>query len=78
MEKQVKRVKRPHVKWNDVRLEIGDQAVDADFYRLLTKHPTMSRDRVAYNALKKHYSTTTLARIRWLGVSLEGIKSYEL
>lgn len=70
MGKQKKRIKRPHVKWNDVRLYIGDPGVDADFYRLLTKHPNMSRDRVAFNALKKHYSTTAIARFRWLGVPL--------
>lgn len=70
MEKRVKRVKRPRVHWNEVRLQLEDSRVDLVFFRLLQKHPKMSKDRIAWNALKHYYSTTTLARYRWLGVPL--------
>lgn len=70
MKKGKVRVKRPHINWNDVRIELGDFEVDKDFYLLLTKRPRMSKNRIAYNALKKHYSTTALNRFRWLGVPL--------
>lgn len=68
--KTSKSVKRPHVQWYEVYSDIGNPELAADFYRLLQKHPRMSLNRVAYNVLKKHYSTTSLDRCRWLGESL--------
>lgn len=70
MKDKIRKVKRPHIHWNEVRIELGDPNVDLDFYRLLQKRPNMSKDRIAYNSLKKHYSTTALARYRWLGTPL--------
>ena len=52
------KVKRKHVLWNEVRIELGDQRVDEAYFSLLSKHPKMSKDRLAYNALKRYYSTT--------------------
>ena len=70
MRKTSKKVKRPHINWNDVRIDLEDQRVDAVFYRLMTKHPKMSKNRLSWNALKHYYSTTALSRFRWLGEPL--------
>lgn len=70
MRDKVFKVKRKHIQWNEVRLELGDPAVDASYYLLKTKRPNMSDNRCAWNALKKHYSTTALTRYRFLGVPL--------
>lgn len=70
MGKVASKVKRPHIQWYEVYSDIGNPDLTADFYRLLSKHPRMSLNRVAYNVLKKHYSTTALDRVRWLGESL--------
>lgn len=67
MKDKLYKVKRKHIHWNLVRLELEDLTVDEDFFLLLSKHPTMSKDRVAWNALKKHYSTTALQRYRISG-----------
>lgn len=61
------KVKRKHIHWNLVRLEIEDLRVDEAFFGLLAKHPKMSKDRVAWNALKRYYSTTALQRYRISG-----------
>lgn len=68
--KNCKKVKRPRVNWYEVlRASFNDEA-NQTFYLLLARHPQMSFNRLAYNALKVHYSTTKLERVRWLGESL--------
>lgn len=71
MRNKLFKVKRKRVIWNDVRLYMCDPDVDADYWMLKTKHPKMSDNRCSWNALKKHYSTTALARYRFLGVPLD-------
>lgn len=61
------KVKRRHVDWNQLRLDLADPEIDADFYVMLQKHIDMSKNRIAYNVLKKHYSTTSLLRYRLTG-----------
>ena len=68
--KSQKLVKRPRIDWYEVLSDIGDMRQSEDFYRLLSKHPKMSFNRIAYNVLRKYYSTTALARKRWLGEDL--------
>lgn len=69
-DKLVKKVKRPRMDWYRLLMESFDDAAKRDFYILMAKHPKMSFNRLAYNALKRHYSTTTLESCRWLGKSL--------
>lgn len=72
---KVKKVKRPRVDWFQKILTIEDKdrrnAVWHDYYRLMAKHPTMSRNRIAYNALKSHYSHRSLDCARWLGCGVD-------
>lgn len=71
MNDKVIKVKRPSIQWNDVRLDLCNPKLDEVYFKLKTKHPKMSDNRCAYNALKHYYSTTDLARYRWLGVPLD-------
>ena len=64
------KVKRPHVLWYEVLRNKEDLLLERDFWLLKTKHPKMSNNRIAWNVLKKHYSTTALNRVRYLGESL--------
>lgn len=66
----VKKVKRPRIQWYEVYSDLGNPELAAEFYRLLARNPKMSLNRIAYNVLKKHYSTTSLDRVRWCGESL--------
>lgn len=65
------KVKRKRVNWYNFMCSIKDDVkrdeVRADFYLLMKKHPTMSWNRLAYNALKHHYSTTALKEIMYEG-----------
>ena len=67
---KVEKVKRPHVNWYSLMKESGDFRFSIKFWSLKAKHPTMSNNRIAYNVLKHYYSTTSLNRVRWLGVNL--------
>lgn len=67
MKEMKNKVVRKHVDWYQAYLDIGDPELDKDFYMLLQKHPKMSMNRIAYNVLKKHYSTTSMVRYRWTG-----------
>lgn len=61
---KVIKLKRKHVEWYQVYLDICSLPMQEHFYRLLQKHPKMSKNRIAYNVLKSHYSTTALEDIR--------------
>lgn len=62
------KVKRKRVDWYQLRLDLADPEIDADFYKFIKAHPRMSWNRACYNVLKKHYSTTALLRYRFTGV----------
>lgn len=59
-----KKRKRVKVNWYQVYLDICTMDMQVYFYRLLQAHPTMSKNRIAYNVLKSYYSTTALDEIR--------------
>ena len=67
MNDKLVKVKRRRVDWNQLRLDLADPDIDADFYKLLQKHTIRSMNRISYNVLKKHYSTTALLRYRFTG-----------
>lgn len=70
MAKVQKKVKRPRIDWYQVMRDIGDPRMDADFYLLWKRMHFGSKSRVAYNVLKRYYSTTSLENFRWLGTPL--------
>ena len=59
------KVKRRHCDWYSKLLEIGDLKMSEDFWLMKSKHPLMSNNRIAYNVLKRYYSTTTLTAMRY-------------
>ena len=66
-----KRLKRPRVDWWHVLLSSKDVACIERAYEIYYLHGCqMSKNRCAYAALKSHYSTTKLERVRWLGEAL--------
>lgn len=67
---KIYKVKRPSVKWHDLLMDLEDWFIESRFLIFLSKHPGMSKNRCAYNVLKRYYSTTSLNRVRWLGVPL--------
>lgn len=67
MGKVRKKVKRPHVNWYDVLLDIGDLRLSEQFWVFKFKHLSWSNNRCAWNVLKSNYSTTALRRYRFLG-----------
>lgn len=67
---KVRKVKRPAVNWFELLKFSGDLRFSYDFWTLKAKRPNMSDNRIAYNVLKKYYSTTSLNRVRWFGSSL--------
>lgn len=50
--------KRMQVKWYEMILSEGDESLKVMFYDYFDSHPYMSKNRCAYNVLKKYYSTT--------------------
>ena len=70
MRKVEKQVKRPRVNWYEVLKSVEDPRLDAEFYATWSKLGFGSKSRSAYNVLKKHYSTTSLLRVRWCGDQL--------
>lgn len=76
MSKDLKtKVKRPRVDWFQKIILIVDKErrnqVWHDYYRLMAKHPKMSQNRLAYNALRNHYSHRSLDTARWLGCGVD-------
>lgn len=67
MKDKLIKVKRKHVDWNKARLDLADPKIDADFFLFLQQHPGMSKNRCAYNVLKRYYSTTAMLRYRLEG-----------
>lgn len=63
--KKMIKVRRKHVHWYDVLFEIGDLKMCADFWLFKQSHQKWSNDRIAWNILKRYYSTTTLAQMRY-------------
>lgn len=59
------RYKRIHVQWRDVMLEIGDLKMEKEYWQFKQAHKTMSDNRCAWNILKRYYSTTALAQLRF-------------
>lgn len=68
---KVEKVKRPHVNWYQILFDLDDPDIKSRFMIFLCDHKTMSRNRIAYNVLKRYYSANSLNRVRWLGVPLE-------
>lgn len=69
-EKIVKRVRRPHVEWRSLMLDLNNPKIEESYWLFKQSHLSMSDNRCAYNVLKTYYSTTSLDRVRWLGESL--------
>lgn len=67
---KVEKVKRPRVNWFQLMHDCYYPGFSYWYIRLKAKHPKMSDNRIAYNVLKRYYSTTSLDRVRWLGVNL--------
>ena len=67
---KVRKVKRPICNWYHMLRDLEDSVLNSRFLIFLSDHKGMSYNRIAYNVLKKYYSTTSLNRVRWLGVSL--------
>lgn len=67
MKDKLHKVKRKRVDWYQVYLDLNDPDMSVQFYLLLQKHPKMSFNRVAYNVLKRYYSTTAMTRYRYTG-----------
>lgn len=76
--KSLFKVKRPRVDWYAVLKNLAIPQFDAEFFAMWKRLGFGSKSRAAYYVLKKHYSTTALSNVRWLGSSLEGVKIYEL
>lgn len=57
--------KRKKVNWRDVMLDINRPDIEADFLLMLQNHPKMSVNRIAWNVLKRYYSTTTILLMRF-------------
>ena len=66
IDKVISKYCRRHYKvvWYDVYCEIRSLEMDQHFYLLAQKHPGMSFNRVAYNTIKKFYSTTAINELR--------------
>lgn len=67
MKDKLVKVKRRRVDWKKAMDHLGDTRVSARFWALRTKHPSMSVNRCAYNALRNYYSTTAMLRYRYTG-----------
>lgn len=67
---KVRRVRRPSCNWFQMMNDQEDARFSVWYWKLKSKHPKMSDNRIAFNVLKRYYSTTSLNRVRWLGVSL--------
>lgn len=76
--KSQKKVKRPNVNWYVELKKLAIPQFEAEFYAMWKRLGFGSKSRAAYYVLKKHYSTTALLNVRWLGSSLEEAKVYEL
>lgn len=61
-----KQVKRPRVNWYEVLCDLGDLEIEGQFWLFKTDHKNWSNNRIAYNVLKKNYSTTALRKYRFL------------
>ena len=44
-----------------------DERIEADYWRAVKDNPKMSRNRIAYNVLKRYYSTTAINHLILLG-----------
>lgn len=64
-----KKVKRPRVDWMSIIKSINNvdkrNAVLKDYWIITHRGSIKSKNRRAYNAIKKHYSTTTLLLVRY-------------
>lgn len=67
---KVYKVKRPSVDWYQVLVDLEDSAINSRFLLYFNRHRHISFNRCAFYVLKSYYSTTSLNRVRWLGVSL--------
>lgn len=76
MKKSQFKCKRRFVDWYQLLLDIGDFEQSQDFWALKQKHPSMSNNRVAYNVLKRYYSTTAIAYVRLNGGNLDALNGY--
>lgn len=65
------KVKRKKVNWYHAIQVIDDKELRGSvwqaYYALMARHPEMSANRRAYNALKRHFSTTALSYYRFKG-----------
>ena len=59
------KVRRKHVQWRDLMLDLNNPEMEADYWKFKQDHKKMSANRVAYNILKRYYSTTTIAGMRY-------------
>lgn len=66
-DKLYKKVKRPRANWFDLLQRVNNPDAWKSYYLLMKKHPDMSSNRLAYNALKHHYSSRYLDYFRWMG-----------
>lgn len=66
-----KKVKRKKVNWVHAIKCIEDKELRGSvwqaYYSLMARHPDMSANRLAYNALKRHFSTIALSHYRFKG-----------
>lgn len=65
------KVKRKRVNWFRAIQCIEDKELRYEvwmsYYRLMTRHPDMSSNRIAYCSLRRHFSTTALSYYRFKG-----------
>lgn len=75
MEKSLK-FKRRSVDWYQLLSDIGDLSMSEEFWLKKSRFPNRSNNRIAYNVLKTHYSTTTLAYVRLHGGNIDSLEEY--
>lgn len=67
MKEMKNKVKRRKVDWREFLRDQGNLEMEGQFWLMVQKHPRMSKNRIAYNVLRRYYSTTSLLRVRFLG-----------
>lgn len=81
MKDKLKKCKRPNVDWYLILKNLQDPFLDGEFWAYQSSHKVISKktgavklgskNRAAYNVLKRHYSTTAFVNVRWLGHDLK-------
>lgn len=68
MRKMKDKVKRKQVDWYQALFNLEDLKISEDYWLFKSSHPDMSKNRCAYNILKRYYSTTAMISYRKFGV----------